>query len=280
MTNDDRSLERAARTWLEAGPTQAPDRAVDAALQRIQTTPQERDLRIPWRLPTMNRTSQLAGAAAAVVLVVGGGLLLLGRGNTGPGGPVVTPSPSPVVPGPSLIPSAAATTGPIAFESKRFTVPLSLTIVDGWSFALDAAEQVELTRGDSDLAFMAMASVTVPGARAADPYVPFPADITAWLATRPEFVAFAPRAVTVGGRTGTLIEVDFVSAPSTKYDIIRYGSGGWTYGGPQTAGQHGRFIVLAGPGSSGVVIFMESPILGFEAAAASLDRLLATLVFR
>ena len=46
---DDRSLERAARSWIEAGPTQAPDRAVEAALLRIETTPQERDLRIPWR---------------------------------------------------------------------------------------------------------------------------------------------------------------------------------------------------------------------------------------
>ena len=35
---DDRSLERAARSWLEAGPTQAPDRAVEAALLPINTT--------------------------------------------------------------------------------------------------------------------------------------------------------------------------------------------------------------------------------------------------
>ena len=48
---DDRSLERAARSWIEAGPTRAPDRAVEAALLRIQTTPQERDLRVPWRFP-------------------------------------------------------------------------------------------------------------------------------------------------------------------------------------------------------------------------------------
>ena len=40
---DDRSLERAARSWLEEGPTRAPDRPVDAALARIQTTRQERD---------------------------------------------------------------------------------------------------------------------------------------------------------------------------------------------------------------------------------------------
>ena len=57
---DDRSLERAARSWLEEGPTQAPEQPVDAALARIQTTSQERDLRIPWRLRTMNPMARLA----------------------------------------------------------------------------------------------------------------------------------------------------------------------------------------------------------------------------
>ena len=59
---DDRSLERAARAWIEAGPTQAPDRAVEAALLLIETTPQERDLRIPWRLPKMSTPARLAAA--------------------------------------------------------------------------------------------------------------------------------------------------------------------------------------------------------------------------
>ena len=51
---DDRSLERAARSWLESGPTEAPDRAVDAALLRIQTTRQDRVTPVPWRLPKMD----------------------------------------------------------------------------------------------------------------------------------------------------------------------------------------------------------------------------------
>jgi WD40 repeat protein len=66
---DDRSLERAARAWLEDGPTQAPDRSVEAALLRIQTTTQDRDLRIPWRPTTM--MDRLAVAAMAAVLAIG-----------------------------------------------------------------------------------------------------------------------------------------------------------------------------------------------------------------
>jgi hypothetical protein len=110
---DDRSLERAARSWLEAGPTEAPDRAVEAALLRIQTTPQERDLRIPWRLPKMTTRARVATAAVIGVLAVGGALFMLGRpGQTGVGGPgptsTLTASPSPTAP-----PTPIVSPGPI-----------------------------------------------------------------------------------------------------------------------------------------------------------------------
>jgi hypothetical protein len=77
MTTDDRSLERAARSWLEEGPTRAPDRAVDAALVRIETTTQERDLRIPWRLQKMNPMIRLATIATVAVVAVAGAVYLL-----------------------------------------------------------------------------------------------------------------------------------------------------------------------------------------------------------
>jgi hypothetical protein len=101
---DDRTLERAARLWLEVGPTQAPPRAVEAALLRIQTTPQERDLRIPWRHPMLNPV-RFAAAAVVAALVIGGALFTLGQ----PRQPAVGgPSSSPTAPGaatPSAIPS-------------------------------------------------------------------------------------------------------------------------------------------------------------------------------
>jgi WD40-like Beta Propeller Repeat len=88
---DERSLERAARSWLEEGPTQAPDHAVDAALLRIQTTSQERDWKVPRRARSMSITARLAVAVIAIAIVVAGGALLLRPGA----GPNVGASPSP-----------------------------------------------------------------------------------------------------------------------------------------------------------------------------------------
>jgi hypothetical protein len=113
---DDRSLERAARSWIEAGPTQAPDRAVEAALLRIQTTKQERDLRIPWRLPKMTTPARVAAAAVIGVLAIGGAVYLIspsGRSNVGVPGPSPTAPPSAsAAPSPSaaLVPGAAPAT--------------------------------------------------------------------------------------------------------------------------------------------------------------------------
>lgn len=110
---DDRSLERAARSWLDEGPTRAPDRPVDAALTRIQTTRQERDLWIPWRLPTMNTASRLlAGVAAAAVVLVIGTIFVAPALLPGVGGrPTPTPAPTPSPEATAALPSPTANLG-------------------------------------------------------------------------------------------------------------------------------------------------------------------------
>jgi hypothetical protein len=104
---DDRSIERAARSWLEVGPTEAPERAVEAALLQIDATTQERDWHVPWRLPKMTTPARLASAAVVGVLVVGGAIVVLQPGRASVGGPGPTPSstPSPAIsPSPSSSP--------------------------------------------------------------------------------------------------------------------------------------------------------------------------------
>ena len=108
--NDDRKLERAARSWLEEGPTRAPEHTVQAALASIETTPQERVWPIPLRGAWIQRTRRVGSAMAVLAVVVLGGLLLLQRGP-GPG-PGVSPTPSPSTSTtPESSPSSSAPSG-------------------------------------------------------------------------------------------------------------------------------------------------------------------------
>lgn len=114
--NDDRSLERAARSWLEEGPTRAPDRAVEAALTSIQKTRQDRGLLVPWRMPTVNPAMKLAAAVSVAVVAVAGSLYLLG-GTGGFGG-----RPTPV---PTLAPTTAPSPSPTAAAISPSPTPLT-----------------------------------------------------------------------------------------------------------------------------------------------------------
>ena len=116
---DDRSLERAARSFIEAGPTQAPDRAIEAALLLIETTPQERDLRVPWRIPSMTTPARVAVAALVGVLLVGAAAYYFER----PGQPAVgVPGPSPAAtasPNASAVPTSSAAGGPTDYAGLQ-----------------------------------------------------------------------------------------------------------------------------------------------------------------
>jgi hypothetical protein len=92
----DQLFERAVRDWLEDGSDRTPRSAIDGVLLAVKTTPQERDLRIPWRFIQMPSYLRYA-AAAAIVLIVGVGLLAfnLRSPSAGTGG---SPAPS-VLPG-------------------------------------------------------------------------------------------------------------------------------------------------------------------------------------
>jgi len=139
--NDERSFERTARAWLESGVNQAPDRAVQAVLLAIETTPQERDLRIPWRFPTMNTPFRVAAAAVIGVMLLGGAAYLFGGGGPNIGGPASpTPSPSPS-PSPAPSPTPALRQLPqeqtvleagTYVAGDPFGVPVSLTVPGGW----------------------------------------------------------------------------------------------------------------------------------------------------
>jgi hypothetical protein len=92
---DERSFERTAQAWLEPGANQAPDRAIQAVLLAIETTPQERDLHIPWRFPTMNTPLRVGMAAVIGLLLLGAGIYIFGGSGQMIGGQsAATPTPT------------------------------------------------------------------------------------------------------------------------------------------------------------------------------------------
>jgi hypothetical protein len=125
---DDRSLERAARSFIEPGPTRAPEAALERALLLIETTPQERDLRIPLRFSTMTTPARVAAAAVIGVLAIGGASFILGRaGQTNVGGP----SPSAPQPSPPAVQSPAPSTRSSASSPSSSAAPLDYSSVKG-----------------------------------------------------------------------------------------------------------------------------------------------------
>ncbi|HEX5012895.1 MAG TPA: hypothetical protein VFV72_01960 [Candidatus Limnocylindrales bacterium] len=139
MTDDralDRSIERAARSWLEAGPTRAPEHAVTAALERIDHTTQERGLRTPRRFRLMTTPARLAAAAVLGAVVLGGTFLLFGGG--GRSNAPIAPSPSPTV---SPTPAAPAS-APRSVALDYSNLPGSI-LAEHLGNAMDGTEQDE-----------------------------------------------------------------------------------------------------------------------------------------
>lgn len=129
---DDRSLERAARAWLELGPSRAPDQAVETALRRIASTSQERAWPMPWRWPVRGRVVPVTAAILAVVVLVLGGTLLL-QWRPAPG-PISQPTPSP---SPSASPAASASPSgpvvpPLSQESRSRLYGYTVWYPQGW----------------------------------------------------------------------------------------------------------------------------------------------------
>ena len=201
---DDRSLERAARSWLEEGPTLAPDRPVEAALALIETTRQERDLRIPWRYQPMNNSLRLALGAAAVVVVALVGVTLL-PSLTSPG-PEVTLSPtSTAAPAPS--PTVLLREGPLTagtyITSSAFPVSVTVTVPDGWG-ALRVGSTVTVL--ETEEAFLSFWIVQDAGRDPCSlggvedsPVGPTAADLASALADAPGFDAPDPVQMSIGG---------------------------------------------------------------------------------
>jgi hypothetical protein len=268
-------------SWLEEGPTVLPEPTRRAIAVATRTTNQtRRPIWMPLRRPSMNPYARIAVAATVLVVLVGGAMYALSPSNSGVGGPPSSPALS--TPATSPSPSPATSSAPASsFTSGVFRIPIAFTLSDGWSIATDEAGTVGLQLGDAAAAIMSIDAMTVRGATSTAPWVPWPDDIHAWLAGRPEFKPGATRTAVVGGRPAVIVEADYVRERITDQgDWVKYGTG-QTDGLNLKGSWPGRVrivVVKTGP-TSGIVVVMDAPIDAFGAASVSLDRVLATLTF-
>jgi hypothetical protein len=122
--NDDQAFERATREFLAEGSDRTSAATIAAVLLAVRTTPQERDLRIPWRTAPMSNPMRLVAAIAVIVVVGVAASNLFGR-SPGIGGvgsspsPAVTPSPAPPTPSPQASPTPR-TASWMTYTSDRY----------------------------------------------------------------------------------------------------------------------------------------------------------------
>jgi hypothetical protein len=233
---DDRSLERAARSWIEAGPTQAPDRVVEAALLQIETTTQERDWHVPWRLPKMNTPARVATAAVIGVLAVGGAFIVLRPSGAFVGVPGPTPTPTPTAsPSPVALPEGPLTAGtyvltPFAQSGSDacFTPPqpgcidstnddsvrVTFTVPAGWTGGSDGVTPTDVdpaTAAGASLLFIRGASLYDDPCRNDGtpdiPVGPTVDDFADAVAGNPLLDVTTPVDVTLAGHSGRYLEL-------------------------------------------------------------------------
>ena len=214
---DDRSLERAARSWLEEGPTQAPDRPILAALARVQTTAQQRDLRVPWRYPQMNRPMQLAVGAAAAALVVALVVTLLPNrfGDVGNDGPSPASSPSATTGSPAPSDTILINEGPLAagryVTPSVFPVGVAFSVPSGWGADVIGSNVIVLSSERAYVGFWivdeAQRDPCGMGGVDGSPVGPAAADLAMALADLPGFDSTGPVDTTIGSVQGEYVEL-------------------------------------------------------------------------
>jgi hypothetical protein len=279
--NDDRSLERAARSWLEAGPTQAPDRPVKAALFEIESTSQERDLQIPWRLPTMYPLTRLGAMVAIAAVGLVGALLLLRPGvNSGIG--AASPSPTAGAPTPSA--SALPTSAQTVVDAADFAAPFRMT----WNVPIGQqvkADVVDIFPGRGALHVFHVERVGRDPCRSNDllpTALTTPQALMDWLGTIPKTTSGPVTTTSIGGhdaleRVLSVGSLDGCMDTSYLHSgiVSQYGDGPGGYF--ITAGDEERWIALE---VNGLLIAISVGPNDDPVVASAAARALGTLEFK
>jgi hypothetical protein len=105
--NGNTDFDRIAQSWLQDGPTEMPDRSLQAALDEVHVTSQRRFGAARRVIPMNGNAPRLAIAAViGLLILVGGGIYLSNISGSGGVGDQPAATPSPVLPSPSPAPLA------------------------------------------------------------------------------------------------------------------------------------------------------------------------------
>jgi hypothetical protein len=142
--NGNTDFDRIAQSWLQDGPTEMADRSLQAALDEVHVTSQQR-FGAARRTFSMNGNAfRLAGAAVVALFIIVAGGIYLGNNNQGGGvggPPAATAAPTAK---PSATPALLQRVGPLDPGRYRLgsaglvagSVPatVSITVPSGWTY--------------------------------------------------------------------------------------------------------------------------------------------------
>jgi hypothetical protein len=213
--------------WLEEGPTALPEPTRRAIAVTTRTTTQRRHpLWMPRGRPLMNTYARWAVAAVAVVLAIGGAAYFLAPAGGQVGGrPNATPSATSSSSAPSALPSVGA---PLPAGEGSVDPGTYIPAFDpGLTFTIDREVQHNCAPGfrcrgtinanlpgwlDIEFGLPRIEMHIVRVDKVNDPAKPGavidpPADLAAWLASRPGVTVNTQRAVQVGGLAATQLDI-------------------------------------------------------------------------
>lgn len=140
--NSKRDFDRAVDQWLDEGLDATPPEVIDAVLLAVRSTPQERDLRVPWRTTSMTLYLRVA-AVIALAVIASTAALSSGyqffSGGSGFGGTNATPSASPaLIARGTFVTSRGAVELEATGEGSSATGRMTVSgVVEDWSFIVD-----------------------------------------------------------------------------------------------------------------------------------------------
>ena len=290
--NSDRDFETTKAEWLNAGSDTTPPHLIDAVLLAARSTPQERDFRIPWSTPIMNKFVTFGfGAAAVVVIAVFVAAQLFGSPSGVGSGGEPTPSPEETATESSSSPSVAwgECTELEAGTYRAAIGPSSVTVSvpSGWKGSGDLDGFSVNSRGSCLMAggvtlLVSLVSHVYSDAcdgQGTSVETGTPAAVSAALAAQAGHQTSGPSDTTVSGYPASRFEFSFVGAEMCNGGPLWRAPGGGEGPGMYSFEDSGSFVTVyvVDVNGSALAIAVDSGVPDEPADVAELDAIVDSL---